>query len=120
MGDFRFPKHSRLRLRCEFQRVRAEGESKSCRFFVMNALLAPDLQGPRVGIITTRKGGVAVHRSRMRRLLREIFRRHAPSLRSDLWLVVVARAPLADAVYSEVESQWLRLAASLSIMDGST
>ncbi len=119
MGDFYLPNSSRLTLRNEFQRVRAGGVSKSCTFFVMNALIVPGVTEPRVGIITTRKVGGAVQRSRMRRLLREVFRRHAAELRRDLWLVLVARAPLAKAGYSEVETQWLRLATSLSIMERS-
>jgi len=49
-------------------------------------------EGPsRIGITTSRKVGHAPARNRVRRLVREFFRRHHPALRQTADVVVIAR-----------------------------
>ena len=64
----------------------------------------------RVGIITTRKLGGAVVRSRARRLLREAFRLNQSKLAGDFDLVLVARSSIVGKSLASVEAD-LRAAA---------
>jgi ribonuclease P protein component len=70
----------------------------------------------RAGFVTSRHLGKAVARNRIRRRLREIVRRHQQQLRSDFWIVLIARSDAANATYHELEHEWLRLAKRASIL----
>jgi ribonuclease P protein component len=60
--------------------------------------------------VTSKRVGGAVVRNLVRRRLREIVRRHQHELRSGIWVVVIARPAAAQASYSTLEDEWLRLA----------
>jgi ribonuclease P protein component len=60
---------------------------------------------PRLGIAATRKYGSAVERNRAKRLVREVFRRHKPTLGLDI--VVVPRREMLGAEYARVEADYL-------------
>jgi ribonuclease P protein component len=64
--------------------------------------------GLRVGFVASRKVGGAVARNRAKRLLREVFRKRGPAAGVSLDMVLVARAAILDADYSEVEAEYLR------------
>jgi ribonuclease P protein component len=70
---------------------------------IMNWLVLPAGTPSRLGVITGRKAGAAVARSRMRRLMREAFRLHQRELRQPVDLVLVARASMAGRKMPEVE-----------------
>jgi ribonuclease P protein component len=61
-------------------------------------------------VITSRKVGSAVERTRTRRRLREIFRLHRGGLPPGLWMVVVARRAAAVANFSALRGEWRELA----------
>jgi ribonuclease P protein component len=48
--------------------------------------------------------------------LREVVRRHQPELRQGVWFVIIARTEAANAAYSALEDEWLRLARRASIL----
>jgi ribonuclease P protein component len=62
----------------------------------------------RLGITVTRKCGNAVVRNRMKRLLREVFRRHQETLVPPMDLVVNARAGLEKAKLPDLERELVR------------
>lgn len=62
---------------------------------------------PRLGVVTSRKIGGAVVRSRARRLLRESFRRHQHDLAQPVELVLVARNSIAGKKFAAVEKDFL-------------
>lgn len=72
--------------------------------------------GARLGVITSRRVGGAVQRNRMRRRVRELFRAGKPQFSSNFWIVVVAKKGSAEAGFSELREEWLRLLRRLSIL----
>ena len=113
--ELRFPKSRRLTRRIEFERVKKEGGVERGRFLTLGFLVLPDATF-RVGFVTSRRIGGAVVRNRVRRKLREIVRHDRHLVRSDVWIVLIARSPAARAVSRDLRDEWLRLAKRASIL----
>ena len=106
-----FSRDDRLRKRREFEECYANGVRVSGRH-VQVFLLADPPDGlpprPRLGISVPRRVGTAVVRNRVRRRLREIFRRTRSLFASPtpsagpMRLVVNARPSSADAAFAEL------------------
>ena len=77
-GEGRFPSTMRLKRRKDFQRVYRGGVVWKGSCFVLHVLVRED--GVRLGIVVPRRFGSAVERNRVKRRLREAFRRIASSL----------------------------------------
>jgi ribonuclease P protein component len=113
---FKFPRSSRLHRASEFGRVKAGTKSWTGRHLVL-AVLQHDEHAPaRIGIITARRIGEAVIRNRVRRRLRELFRKNQHRLCRGIWIVTIARASSATASFSDLERDWLRLIGRASIL----
>ena len=69
----------------------------------------------RVGLTVSAKLGHAVHRNRLRRRLREIYRLHEQQFARGYDIVVVARSRAMQADYRQLERAYLTLAARLGI-----
>ena len=110
MGALTLPKAARLSRRAEFAAVRAEGRSWHGSLMVLAALATGAGEAARLGVITSRKTGTAVERSKVRRRLREIFRLNRPLLPDGLWMVVVPRRAATTAKYAALHEEWLTLA----------
>ena len=106
-GTSRFPKALRLRHRQEFLRAQAQGKRLHTPHF--GVTLAPMAAGrPRLGLVVTKRLGKAVLRNRMKRLLREFFRRHQTGLpAADL--VIMAKKGAAALGYEQVAAELGRL-----------
>lgn len=63
-----------------------------------------DLQRPRLGIIVTKRLGKAVKRNRVKRLIREFFRRHK-GLLPPKDIVIIARPGAAELNYAAVTAE---------------
>ena len=113
---YRFPRASRLSRTAEFKLVKQAGKSWTGRHLVLGVLAQPEATRARVGIVTTRKVGMAVVRNRIRRRIREVFRLHQFDLVSGVWLVTIARPSAATASFQDLERDWLRLAERASIL----
>jgi len=114
----RFPRTVRLTRRSEFEAVLGRGFRVHGRCLVVQ-LLAQELPHSRLGLTVPRRVGSAVVRNRVKRRLREIFRKRMRALLDDggrrADVVVAARAEAARATYRELESElvaaaerWLR------------
>lgn len=77
--------------------------------FVVRNPTTDGLPPPRVGVTVTRKVGNAVTRNRIKRLVREAFRRVRVSLPSGLDIVWVAKRTAAQALWTEVVADMDRL-----------
>jgi ribonuclease P protein component len=106
-GTARFTKAVRLRQRQDYLRAQAQGKRLHTRHF--GVTLAPMAAGhPRLGLVVTRRLGKAVRRNRVKRLLREFFRRHQTGL-PDFDLVIMAKKGAPALAYHQVEEELGRL-----------
>jgi ribonuclease P protein component len=90
-----------LKSRRQFVQVYEQGKKAAGRHVVAFALSRdePDptsAEGPVVGYVASRKVGDSVRRNRAKRLLRAGFRPLRERLPAGLWIVLVARAALAE------------------------
>lgn len=86
-----FPKKLRLLTRREFLRVQDKGAKVAVGPFL--ALALPNTLGfTRIGLTVSTKVGPAVERVRIRRQLRELFRKRRDELPQGLDLVFIARS----------------------------
>ncbi len=104
-----FPRSRRLKRPGEFARAKADGRRLVCGCLIANVLARPPGHGSRLGVVTSKKIGNAVARSRARRLLRECFRLHQRELARPVDLVLVARPSIAGKKMAEVELDLLRV-----------
>jgi ribonuclease P protein component len=93
----------------DFARARAGGQRWVSGCLIANVLARPEGSSSRLGVVTSKKIGDAVARSRARRLLRESFRLHQHDLAGAVDLVLVARPSIAGRRFAEVERDFLRV-----------
>ncbi len=104
-GAQRFGRAFRLRRRVDFLRVQGSGGKLHVRHFLVFVVrnpTTPQLPPPRLGVTVTRKVGNAVTRNRIKRWVREAFRRHRTGLAAGLDMVWVAKRSAAQTAYAEV------------------
>src|SRR5436190_7534916 len=104
------PKSHRLQNGWEFEKVRREGRRLVKGCLILNWRIAEGRKFSRIGVISSRKIGDAVARSRARRLMREAFRLHQYELASPSDLVLVARPSIQEKQFHQVEKDFLLLA----------
>ncbi len=103
----RLGRASRLGQNRDFTRVRQLGERLALGCLIANWHRLPDGTAPKLGVVTSRRIGNAVARSRARRLLRESFRQHQHELSQPVELVLVARNSIAGKKFAEVERDFI-------------
>lgn len=110
-GDQRYSKIQRLLKRPQYLAL-GRARRVSTQHFLF--LWQPNgLALTRLGITVTRKIASAVGRNRVKRLLREVFRRSGTVLPAGLDLVVVARRGAPELGLDQVTQEWQQLLARL-------
>ena len=99
------PRERRIKQGRDFLRIKTEGQRFACGCLIANWASAAGAS--RLGVITGRKIGNAVVRTRARRLLREAFRLHQLDLVRPIDLVLVARPSIVDKAFESVERDLL-------------
>jgi ribonuclease P protein component len=108
---FGFPKTERIRKRAEYLRIQGQGRklfTKSLLAFTTWSAQLPQAP-PRLGITVSKRVGVAVVRTRVKRLLREVFRQNKSRLPPGLQLVIVAKAEAAHLDYPRTSAEFLEI-----------
>jgi len=90
----RFPKTARLRKRAEFVNLSRRGVKLQSANFVV-VVWTKGQQENRLGITVSGKVGNAVTRNRIKRSIREYFRRHRADLPMESDILVIARTGAA-------------------------
>lgn len=103
----RFGRAARIKQGRDFARVRQQGQRLTSGCLIANWQTLAEAAHSRLGVITTRRLGNAVVRSRARRLLRESFRLHQHELATPVDLVLVARSSIAGKGLPAVERDFL-------------
>ena len=107
-----FPKSLRLRKRPQFLRVQGGGVKVSAGPLLALAL-RNDAGVTRLGLTVSTKVGNAVSRVRIRRRLRELFRKRRGGLPVGVDLVLIARGSAKDAEYEALVMAFDTIAARL-------
>jgi len=102
------PRTRRVKTGRDFARLRSDGRRLVYGCLILNWLPLSAGTTARLGVITSRKVGTAVTRSRSRRLLREAFRLHQGELNCPVDLVLVARPSIAGKTGGEVQRDYLK------------
>jgi ribonuclease P protein component len=103
---FRFPRSCRLTARKQYLVVYGRGRRIPSRSLTLFGL-PNSLDTCRLGITVTRKVGSAVYRNRIKRMLRDVFRRRKSELSVDLDLVVNAHRGFCDRSLAEIEQEFM-------------
>jgi ribonuclease P protein component len=102
-----FSRNDRLRKRREFEECYASGVRVSGRHILVFLLPGDSAPAPRMGISVSRRVGAAVVRNRVRRRMREIFRRSRSLFRGlPVRVVVNARPSAASASIVELSEDF--------------
>jgi ribonuclease P protein component len=99
-----FPRRYRLRKRREILALQREGRRQTVLHFIV--IIRQREHAPaRLGITTSRKVGGAPARNRVRRLVREFFRRHRAAIVPPCDVLVIARPGAASIRYADVDHE---------------
>lgn len=109
MGDFKFTKSQRIYRSAEYQTILKTGIKAGDRFFRIAATRNPRQSNPRLGIVVSKKVGIAVIRNRIKRMVREIFRLNQNQITAELNLVVIAKPECVSQKYQDFEESLLKL-----------
>ncbi len=103
-GRESFPKTARLRKRPEFLRLARTGKKvHSANFVVISK--ANELGETRLGVTVSGKVGNAVIRNRIKRIVREFFRRRRRELPQGLDVLVIAKPNTTDLSFSRIGTE---------------
>ncbi len=103
----RLSRGSRVTQNRDFIRIRQQGERLAQGCLVANWNILPEGGNPRLGVVTSRKIGGAVQRTRARRLLRESFRLHQHEFSRPIEIILVARNSIVGKKFADVEKDFL-------------
>jgi ribonuclease P protein component len=108
MGEQRLRLVERLRCASTYRRVFEQGEKLVGPLFILYVLPTLEPQS-RLGLAVSKRIGNAVVRNRIKRCLREAFRRHKACLASSCDVVCVARRSAAGVPCALYTQQFLML-----------
>ena len=106
---------SSLKLNHIFRRLYHKGQSAANGYLVLYCRRNGSAYN-RVGLTVSAKLAHAVHRNRLRRQLREIYRLHEQEFKPGHDLVVVVRTRAIGAPYGKLEAAYLALASQLGLL----
>jgi len=109
------PKRYRLRHSADLERVRQQGQSWRHPLVIL-LVITNAHSVSRFGLIASRRVGKATVRNRARRLLRETLRCHVDEIKPGWDCLFIARPPIAQATFAQVEAAVLQLLARANLL----
>lgn len=108
-SDSSFPAKFKIKTPRDFRSILSEGSKTHSKNFILYA--KPNSLGfPRLGVSVGKKASAsAVRRNRMKRVLREVFRKNKPVFSSND-VVFVVKKDVSGKKFSEIRSEIRRLA----------
>jgi ribonuclease P protein component len=107
------PADHRLRRHADYQRVYREGRKQFSAsmsyFYALRGEGSPASTGPRVGLTAGKVLGKAVERNRIKRRMRAIVQRQAPTVRADVDIVLHPRRSVLTIEFAKLESEIVRI-----------
>jgi len=97
--DQRLTRNERLRKKADFDRVFKQGNVVQDNFFVV-LYVRNGLPFSRIGVSVKKKFGKAHDRNRLRRIVKEIFRKNKSAFLPGYDILVIARKELSDSFKS--------------------
>jgi len=104
-----------LRKRCEFEYLKNNGSRIQNHLFFLNYAQNSTTHASRLGITITKKTGNAVVRNRIKRLVRETFRKNRHILKNNYDLNVIAKRQVRDRSNQQCVDALLALFKRLSV-----
>ena len=104
----------RVKKRGEFRQIQSHGAKVHTRHFIL--MVHPSLveaDHPRLGVTITKKVGNAVERNRVRRILREVFRRHREVFPAGSDVVIIAKRGAPELGFTEMLDELRRVKKAL-------
>ncbi|MCL2390164.1 MAG: ribonuclease P protein component [Endomicrobia bacterium] len=120
MKQFSFSYRERLHLQKDFKKVFKSGCRLENRKIKILAYKNDGLYLRRLGLVTSRKVGIAAVRNRTKRRLREIFRTHKHLLEPGLDLVFISKPETASLDYNILKKTVLELLESAGLYKDKT
>ena len=119
----KFRARQRLKSAKDFSKIRTEGTRISSGSFFVQGVIR-EIENPaanagdlsRVGVVASKRVGNAIVRARAKRLMREIYRKHAPSFQRPVDLVMVARPYLLRKPFANSERDFLYACRQLGLI----
>ncbi len=111
--DQRFPRSCRLTARRQFLEVYKCGRKARRPSFTVFGL-PNDVGRCRIGLTVTRKIGGAVARNRIKRVLRDVFRRHRMELQPPMDIVINGYRSMLSLPSGQIERQFLDAVSELA------
>lgn len=106
-GARSYPKAARLRRRREFLVLQREGERRHGTHLVVLRQAAAG-SCSRLGVTVSKRVGNAVVRSRVKRLIREVFRQSRAGISPSLDIVVIAKPGADTLTYAQAAIEFAR------------
>ncbi|UCF28219.1 MAG: ribonuclease P protein component [Chloroflexota bacterium] len=100
----------------DFERVRRLGKSYAHPFIVLIAL-PNELDKSRFAVAAGRSIGKAVQRNKAKRILRETLRSLIPTIESGWDIVLLARKPISNAGYQQVQAALSTLLSQANLLE---
>jgi ribonuclease P protein component len=101
MGEHSFGKGERIRKRRDYLIIYQQGERFYSDHFIM-VVHRNQAGAKRLGITASKKVGNAARRNRIKRLIREFFRRNKRDLKNSQDIVVIAKRAMPRLSYEDV------------------
>lgn len=105
-------KADRIRRRPDYRMVQSLGERVHAPSFLVMVYARPD-DGRRIGVTVTKKVGPAVTRNRIKRVVREVFRRNKALLPEGADVVFIAKKGAPGLDYDQLHDELSRASKAL-------